>query len=49
MPTFDAISHEQHAQIVNHKPYPLYSILHFTYQNKNIINTQRIDTTLLAR
>jgi hypothetical protein len=30
-PTFKAISHEQHTEIVNREPSPLHSILHVTY------------------
>jgi hypothetical protein len=33
---FNAISHEYHAQIVNLKPSPLYSIQHLTYPHQNI-------------
>jgi hypothetical protein len=38
-----AISHEQHAQMVNRKSCPSYSILHYTtYPHQNIISSHRL-------
>jgi hypothetical protein len=42
--TFNAISHEYKAQIVNRKPLPSYSTVPFTYQRQNIINNHRTYT-----
>jgi hypothetical protein len=39
---FNAITDEQHAQIIIRKPYPLYSTLHFTRPHQN--SNYRIDT-----
>jgi hypothetical protein len=39
-PTFNAISHKQHTQIVNHKPPFLRRILYFTHLHKNLISTE---------
>jgi hypothetical protein len=41
-PTFKKISHE--LPTLNRKPFSLYSILHFTYPNQIIINTQGTET-----
>jgi hypothetical protein len=43
-PTFNTISHDWHAQIVNRKPHSLYRTVQFTYPYQNIVNTHRRDT-----
>jgi hypothetical protein len=43
-PTFNTISHEEHEEIVYHKPSPLYSILQFTYPQEHIATIHKIDT-----
>jgi hypothetical protein len=43
-PTFNAISHEQHETVVNHKPCPSYVTQHFKYPHENITSIYRIDT-----
>jgi hypothetical protein len=45
-PTYNAVSQQEHEQIVSIKPFPLYSVIHFMYPRQNIVYTHRIDTTL---